>query len=305
MSAPESTSQPIISLTRLSKFYGNTVGIQDISFDVAPGEVLGFLGPNGAGKTTAMRVLVGLIHATSGSASVLGSDALKFDSQLRSEIGYLPGTLELYRQMSGQDFLNFLAQMRQRDCTNQFNSLAERLEVDLTKKLSDLSKGNRQKIGVIQAFMHDPKVLILDEPTSGLDPLVQREFELILNESRERGAGVLLSSHVLSEVEHLADRVAVLDKGKLLAVEKISTLKSRATRTLDLTFIQQVTQDVFSRVPGVEHVSIRGGQVTCEVVGTETELLKVAVEHGVVNVCSREVSLNDVFISLVENGVSQ
>lgn len=289
----------------MSKFYGETIGVQDISFEVAPGEVLGFLGPNGAGKTTAMRVLVGLIHATAGSAYVLGKDALNFDSRLRSEIGYLPGTLELYRQMPGLEFLTFLSRMRQRDCEKRIKDLAERLEIDLSKKLSELSKGNRQKIGVVQAFMHDPKVLILDEPTSGLDPLVQREFEVILNESRERGAGVLLSSHVLSEVEHLADRVAVLDKGKLLAVERISTLKSRATRTLDFTFDQVVDQKTFEGVPGVKHVSIRDGRVTCEVVGPETQLLKVAVEHGVVNVRSREVSLNDVFIALVENGVSQ
>ena len=304
MSANSGSEVSVISLEKLSKFYGETVGIQDISFSVAPGEVLGFLGPNGAGKTTAMRVLVGLIHATSGSASVLGQNALKFDSSLRANIGYLPGSLELYRQMTGKEFLNFLSQMRQRNCVNQINNLAERLSVDLSKKLSDLSKGNRQKIGVVQAFMHDPKVLILDEPTSGLDPLVQREFETILNESRERGAGVLLSSHVLSEVEHLADRVAVLDKGKLLAVERISDLKSRATRTLDFTFEQPVNVRVFAAIPEVKHVSARDGRVTCEVVGKETELLKVAVEYGVVNVRSREVSLNDVFIALVENGAS-
>ena len=305
MRVSSSKSQSIISLVNLSKYYGETIGIEDISFDVAPGEVLGFLGPNGAGKTTAMRVLVGLIHATSGSASLLGNVALNFDAKLRADVGYLPGTLELYRQMSGQEFLTFLARMRQRDCTERIRNLAERLDVDLTKKLSDLSKGNRQKIGVVQAFMHEPKVLILDEPTSGLDPLVQREFEAILNEARERGAGVLLSSHVLSEVEHLADRVAVLDKGKLLAVERISTLKSRATRTLDFTFEQAVNQKTFEDVSGVKHVSIRDGRVTCEVVGPETQLLKVAVDHGVVNVRSREVSLNDVFIALVENGVSQ
>lgn len=305
MSATDTTDNSVISLQKLSKFYGETIGIQNISFTVAPGEVLGFLGPNGAGKTTAMRVLVGLIHATGGSASILGQDALKFDARLRSSIGYLPGSLELYRNMTGQEFLTFLSQMRQRNCMSRIKNLSERLEIDLNKKLSDLSKGNRQKIGVVQAFMHDPKVLILDEPTSGLDPLVQREFEVILNESRENGAGVLLSSHVLSEVEHLADRVAVLDNGKLLAVERISTLKSRATRTLDLTFNQPVSQEVFASIPGVKHVSIRDGRVTCEVVGAETELLRVAVEHGVVNVRSREVSLNDVFIALVENGVSQ
>ncbi|MBU6348225.1 MAG: ABC transporter ATP-binding protein [Actinomycetales bacterium] len=291
---------PAISISNLTKMYGNTVGVRDISFEVMPGEVLGFLGPNGAGKTTAMRVLVGLIHATSGTARILGVDIQAANPALRADIGYLPGALELYRHLSAADLLHFLASMRRLDCSKQITSLANRLDLDLSKRLSDLSKGNRQKVGVIQAFMHQPKVLILDEPTGGLDPLVQREFEDILNSARDNGAGVLLSSHVLSEVEHLTDRVAILDRGDLLAVEHIDNLKSATTRTLDLQFEELVPPEVFSGVQGVKDVVVRGHQVTCEVAGSEHELLKVAVANGVVNVHSREVSLTEVFISLVE-----
>ncbi len=296
---------PAISLRNLTKWYGKTVGVTNISFDVQAGEVLGFLGPNGAGKTTAMRVLVGLIKATSGSARILGVTTARSAPSLRANIGYLPGVLELYRHLSGQDFLHFLAGMRRIDCTKRITELAEQLDVNLSKKISELSKGNRQKLGVIQAFMHDPKVLILDEPTSGLDPIVQREFEQILNRARDNGAGILLSSHVLSEVEHLADRVAVLDKGELLAVEKIELLKSATARTLDLQFPADLSVDTFANLPGVTSVTVRGHQVTCEVVGSEHELLRVAVANGVTNVHSREVSLSDVFIALVEGNNSQ
>ena len=291
---------PAISLTNLTKWYGDTVGVTNITFDVQAGEVLGFLGPNGAGKTTAMRVLVGLIKATGGSARILGVTTAISQPSLRANIGYLPGVLELYRHLSGQDFLHFLAGMRRIDCTSRINELAEQLDVDLSKKISELSKGNRQKLGVIQAFMHDPKVLILDEPTSGLDPIVQREFEKILNRARDNGAGILLSSHVLSEVEHLADRVAVLDRGELLAVEKIELLKSATSRTLDLQFPVDLPVETFAKLPGVTSVTARGHQVTCEVVGSEQELLRVAVANGVTNDHSREVSLSDVFIALVE-----
>ena len=291
---------PAISLRNLTKWYGKTVGVKNVSFDVQAGEVLGFLGPNGAGKTTAMRVLVGLIQATSGSARIQGVSTLNSHPSMRANIGYLPGVLELYRHLSGSDFLHFLAGMRRVDCANRITQLAEQLDVDLSKRITELSKGNRQKLGVIQAFMHNPKVLILDEPTGGLDPLVQREFESILNEARDNGAGVLLSSHVLSEVEHLADRVAVLDKGELLAVEQIELLKSATARTLDLQFPQEISEETFSKVPGVSKVAVRGHQVTCEVVGSEHELLRTAVVNGVTNVHSREVSLSDVFIALVE-----
>ena len=298
----ESVDHQLIRVTELTKYYGKDVGVKNLTFSISAGEVLGFLGPNGAGKTTAMRLLVGLIHATSGTAEILNRDALRFDASLRSHIGYLPGVLELYKRMSGFEFLKFLSRIRGIDCRDYALELARKFNVDLNRHISDLSKGNRQKIGVIQAFMHKPEVLILDEPTAGLDPIVQREFEEVLSDARNRGAAIMLSSHVLSEVEHLADRVAVVDQGQMVALEHISALKERALRTLDLTFREAVPPTLFEHALGVASVSVRNNVVTCEVVGAETELLKIAVEHEVVQVRSREVSLEDIFLSLVQAG---
>ena len=293
-----------ISLNKLTKFYGRDRGIEDVSFTVRRGEVLGFLGPNGAGKTTAMRLLVGLLTQTSGEAIILGENALAHNSALRSRIGYLPGVLGLYRNMTGFELLQFYSRMRDVDCATEINELAEQLNLDLKRKVSDLSKGNRQKLGVIQAFMHNPDVLILDEPTSGLDPLVQREFEAIMQKAVQRGSAVLLSSHVLSEVEHLADRVAIVRDGYLLTVESISALKVRATQVIDFMFSHPVNSSDFSALVGVKDVRAHGNTLTCSVEGPQTELLKRAVEHSVLQVHSREASLDEIFQSIVRTKVS-
>ena len=291
-----------VSLHGLTKHYGSSRGIEDITFDVHPGEVLGFLGPNGSGKTTALRTLVGLIHATSGSARILGQDALQSNPELRETVGYLPGSLGLYSSMTGRSFLQFLAKVRRRDCDESIDQLARRLKVDLDRRIQDLSKGNRQKIGVIQAFMHQPQVLLLDEPTSGLDPLVQHEFESLLDEAKSRGAAIILSSHVLSEVEHLADRVAIINEGRLLVVASVATLKERALRSVDLHFESPPSEDEFKSLDGVREVSRHGNMLTCSVLGSEHDLLVAAVRHGVVTVTTREPSLDEVFLQFVTNG---
>lgn len=288
-----------ITLDRLTKFYGKSRGIEDLSFTVEPGEVFGFLGPNGSGKTTTLRTLMGLIDATSGSATILGRNALLRDPSLRAAIGYLPGALELYQNLTGRGMLTFLAKMRGVDCTRYIEEYAERLDLDLDRHIHDHSKGNRQKIGVIQAFMHQPDVLLLDEPTSGLDPLVQREFEVMLHQARDRGAATILSSHVLSEVEHLADRVAIINNGALVVVEHISTLKDRAVRTIDLFFDAPVSGDLFTGIEGVKQVTTSGRQVSCTLMGAETALLAAAVAHGVQSVRTREPSLEEIFVELI------
>lgn len=294
-----------VSLSGLTKSYGKARGIRDITFDVHRGEVFGFLGPNGSGKTTALRTLVGLIHATSGSAQILGSDALSPDPTLRTRIGYLPGSLGLYSSMTGRSFLRFLANVRRKDCDESIEQLADRLKVDLDRRIQDLSKGNRQKIGVIQAFMHLPQVLLLDEPTSGLDPLVQHEFESLLDESKSRGAAIILSSHVLSEVEHLADRVAIINEGSLLVVASVSTLKERALRSVDLHFDAPPPDDAFENIDGVRDVTRHGNMITCSVLGSEHELLVAAVRNGVVTVTTREPSLDEVFFRYIDSGARQ
>ena len=298
-------SSPSIALHDLTKFYGKNRGIRSVSFEVYPNEVFGFLGPNGAGKTTTIRTLVGLIKATSGSAKILGINALNSHHQLRKEIGYLPGVFSTYSNYTASEFLHFVARMRKVNCTATINEYAERLNVDLTRHIHDLSKGNRQKVGVIYAFMHKPKVLFLDEPTSGLDPLVQREFEKILNEAQARGASIVLSSHVLSEVENLADRIAIINEGEIVVVERISVLKEKALRSIDLYFDSPMNATQFAGVSRLRDIFVDGELVRCTVTGSEYELLKRAVEHGVVTVHTHEPSLDEIFHEFVKVGKPQ
>ena len=295
---------PAISLQGLTKYYGHDLGVADLTFDVFPGEVIGFLGPNGAGKTTTMRCLVGLLNITSGRAQILGQEVGVSSIRLRAEIGYLPGSPALYTNLTGREHLKFLAKMRGIDCDEQIESISKRFELDLSRRIHELSKGNQQKVAVIQAFMHGPKVLILDEPTSGLDPIVQREFSAIVGEFQKRGGAVLLSSHVLSEVEHLADRVVIVNAGKQVLVEDISRLKERAVRTIDLYFATPPSEAIFSSVPGVKDLRVYGNRVTCIVVGAENALLSVAVDAGLESVQTHESSLDDIFFSLVSGGDS-
>ena len=298
-------TNPRISLTNLTKNYGKSRGIRDVSFEVFPGEVFGFLGPNGAGKTTTIRTLMGLIKATSGSASILGMNALESSPELRKRIGYLPGVFATYSNYTALQFLRFVARMRNVECDDLIFNYAERLRLDLHRHIHDLSKGNRQKVGVIYAFMHKPDVLFLDEPTSGLDPLVQREFERILNEAQARGASIILSSHVLSEVENLADRIAIINEGEIVVVEHISTLKEQAVRRIDLYFESAINANSFAGVAGLTEIVVDGEVAQCTVTGSERELLRAAVNHDVMTVHTHEPSLDEIFLTLVKSSHPQ
>ncbi len=293
---------PAISLQGLTKYYGHDLGVADVTFDVYPGEVIGFLGPNGAGKTTTMRSLVGLLNITSGRAQILGQEVGVGSTSLRAQIGYLPGSPALYKNLTAGEHLKFLAKMRGIDCTEQIHSMATIFELDLSRHIHELSKGNQQKVAVIQAFMHKPKVLILDEPTSGLDPIVQREFSAIVDQRQKDGAAILLSSHVLSEVEHLADRVVIVNAGKQLLVEEISRLKEKTVRTIDLYFHSDISATIFEGISGVRDLRVYGNRVSCTVVGGENALLRRAVENGLESVQTHESSLDDIFFSLVSGG---
>lgn len=295
--------QPAIELKNLTKRYGKDRGAEDISFNVYPGEVFGFLGPNGAGKSTVMRTMLGLIEATSGSSYILGRDSLSHNSALMAEVGYLPGALAVYKNLTGRDYLKYIARLRKRDCKQEIESLAERLKLDLDKHIHDLSKGNRQKVGVVQAFMHQPKVLILDEPTSGLDPLIQREFEKILDETKARGAAVLLSSHVLSEVEHLADRIAVISEGSILLNEAIAVLKSKVPHTITFTFPSTPNPADYSAFSS--GITVEGNSLTCSISGSEAQLLKQAVADNVLTVRTNEPSLDQIFLTLIDGEAKQ
>lgn len=291
---------PGLSLRGLTKFYGEQRGVEDITFDVHPGEVMGFLGPNGSGKTTVMRMLMGLLHITRGRAEILGREVHVSRPDIRRSVGYLPGTLGLHKNQSVQQYLTYMAEMRGIDCTKNIHTLCERLSLNPQRNIGSLSKGTKQKVGVIQAFMHQPRVLILDEPTSGLDPIVQREFEAILGEARDNGAAVLLSSHVMHEVEVLASRVAIINEGRLLVVDDVVNLKAKTLRTLKLQFPEQVDPFLFTTVPEVRAAIAVGNSIECEVIGPETNVLRLAVEHNVLSVESHDPTLEDIFVTTTE-----
>lgn len=277
------------------------MGVEDISFNVLPGEIVGFLGPNGSGKTTVMRMLMGLIHPTSGSAHIFGEKVSNENFIIRSKIGYLPGILGLYKNMTVINYLSFLSELRGIDNSGRIQDLLQRFSVSPNISISGLSKGTKQKVGVIQALMHSPKILILDEPTSGLDPIVQREFQLILREERSKGVSILLSSHVMNEIDDVADRVIILLNGRLVVVDTMEALKSRTTKTLRLEFPDVVSGTIFMDIPEVKSVHLDGRFVECVVAGPETALLTSALEHHLISVVSQEPTLEEIFLLQTES----
>ena len=293
-----------IETEALTKFYGRQRGVEDLTLGVGPGEVFGFLGPNGAGKTTTIRLLMDLIRPTSGTIGVLGYDLRRDAVPARRRIGYLPGDLELYRNMSGRELLAFFASLRPGADLAYTQELAGRLDLDLSRHVHDLSKGNRQKLGVVQAFMHRPELLILDEPSSGLDPLVQREFHALIREVAGAGGTVFFSSHVLDEVERVANRVGIILEGRLAVVDTVPALKSRALRVLELEFAAPVPAGAFRAVPGVRVVSAHQAFLRCEVIGPVGELMRLAAAKGLVNVISHEPDLEQIFLSYIQGGAS-
>lgn len=280
----------------LTKFYGKERGIVDLDLDVDQGEVFGYLGPNGAGKTTTIRLLLDLLRPTRGTSRVLGKHPYFDGVGVRSDIGYLPGELALYERLTGEQMLTYVANLRKMKDLGDAPQVAERFELDLSRHIGDLSSGNKQKVGLVQAFMHRPKVLILDEPTGGLDPLMQQEFYRLVHEAREDGRTVFLSSHVLSEVERIADRVGIIRQGKMVVVEQLETLKERAPRRLDLHFGGPIPAAAFEALPNVEDVSVDDAVVSCRVVGSVDELIKAAARFEVTNVVSHEADLEELFL---------
>lgn len=238
----------VIETHNLAKRYGQHVAVTDITMRVARGSVFGLIGPNGAGKTTVLRMLVDIIRPTAGSLTVLGQDPRTAGAALRRKIGYLPGELNLTDRVSGRTFLNHLAQVSGHVATGAIDTLAERLGLDMSRPVRELSKGNKQKLGLIQAFMHQPELLILDEPTSGLDPLVQREFLAMVREASTAGQTVVLSSHILTEIQHAADDVAVLADGRLVAHGDVASLRLTSVARLSAVITDSTEQALRARL---------------------------------------------------------
>ena len=291
----DNSEEPVVSLFSLTKWFGDERGVSNLNLEVQPHQVFGFLGPNGAGKSTTIRLLLGLYLPSAGRAEIFGLDTRSHGPQIRRRIGYLPGELALHPRLTGREILRRLGRIRGHVDNALRDSLADRFDADLDRPTHKLSKGNRQKIGLIQAFMHDPELLILDEPTSGLDPLLQKEFADLLEESVSRGRTVFLSSHDLDEVQLLAHQIAIIRNGYLVAVDTVQALRDRSPRTIELTFRNPVDSSALGRLAGTTVTSSSGTRVSLTVDGEVGPLLATAAQMDVVDIVARTADLDELF----------
>jgi len=292
--APDS---PAIEFESVSKLYGSMPALEDVSFRLEQGQTMGFLGPNGAGKTTSIRLALDFIRPTSGNVTLLGLDCHRQSQTVRTHVGYLPGELHMYEDMTGSSLIRYFSDLRPgRVQETYLCSLLDRLELDPTKRVSAYSKGNKQKLGLVIALMHQPSVLLLDEPTSGLDPLVQETVADLLAEATHRGTSVLLSSHVLSEVERLCHRVLFLRNGRLIATEDVADLKARSLHILEATFSQAPPADAFE-FPGVREIERYDTTVQLEVHDQLDAVLKAISRYEVLDLRTEQPSLEQVFLA--------
>jgi len=287
---------PAILTSGLSKDYGSGRGLFGLDLEVERGEIFGFLGPNGAGKSTTMRLLLDLIGPTSGSASILGLDTRRESLEIRRRIGFLPGDLALYPKLRGADVLDYLAALRGTVDRRVRDVLAERFDADLDRPVRELSSGNRQKLGLIQAFMHEPELLILDEPIAGLDPLVQQSFHALLGEVSAEGRTVFLSSHTLSEVERVTQRLAILRQGRVVVVDSLENLRKVAVQRLEIEFAGPVAAHEFEVLAGVTGATAEGRTVIVSFAGSADAVVKTAAAHEVLAIRPHEEDLEDIFL---------
>ncbi len=287
----------VIRTEGLTKHYGDVRALEDLHLSVQRGEVFGFLGSNGAGKSTTIRTLMGFLKPTSGRASMLGLDIREGTLEIRRHVGYVPGDLAMYPKMTGLELIIYFANLRGGVDMNYVHQLADRLNSDLSRRIGEYSGGNRQKVGLIQAFMHRPRLLVLDEPNSGLDPLVQQEFHRMIDEVRAEGRTVFLSSHTLSEVERVADRVGIIRHGQLIVVERVDALKRKAIRRIDFDFGTDVPDDIFDGVEGVRGFQVDGSHARVSYEGSVNAILQAAIRHEVINLNSREADLEEIFLT--------
>jgi ABC-2 type transport system ATP-binding protein len=295
-------SVPVIDTDGLTKRYGASRGIEDVTMSVEKGEVFGFLGPNGAGKTTTIRTLLDLLHPTSGSARVFGLDSRRDSVAIRARLGNLPGDFGYGGTATGREAVRLLARLRGMSSLGRAEALASRFQADLDRPLAQLSRGNRQKVGLILAAFHSPELLILDEPTSGLDPLMQEEFLTLAAEERERGCTVFISSHELDEVERVCDRVGIIRDGRLIATERVTELTHRAYRRVAVELAEAEPLDGLGQLPGVSDIAIEGSRVTFRASGDLDAVVKALADHHVVDVEIAHPTLEEVFLTYYGEG---
>jgi ABC-2 type transport system ATP-binding protein len=289
----------VIEINNLTKTYGKSRGITDISFHVEQGEIFGFIGPNGAGKSTTIRTLLSLISPTSGGATIFGKDCIQFGPEIKKEIGYLPSEVFYYDNMKVKDLLNYSASFYKKDCSKRIKELAAIMDLDLNKKIEDLSLGNKKKVGIVQGLLHEPKLIILDEPTSGLDPLMQQKFFELLEEENKKGATILFSSHILSEVQRLCNRVAIIKEGKIVTVEKISTLKENNYKKFKVETKDVPDQEYF-QISGVNNLEVKNNIVSFLFKGNINTVMKKIADIEIANLWIEEPDLEEIFMHYYE-----
>lgn len=287
-----------VEIKDLSKQFGNLTALKDVNLTVKPGEVFGFLGPNGAGKTTTIRAMLNLIHPTSGSITILDHDSRDDYQELHKHIGYLAGDMSMYDNLRAEQYINFMAGLHDDVETGQIAILAGKLKADLKPRIKHLSRGNKQKIGLIAAMMHKPQLLIMDEPTTGLDPLMQEVFYELLAEHVKNGGTAFMSSHNLSEVQRVCDRVAFIRNGELVEVNKVANLKTSAVQEFEVRFAGDVPEDIFKGVRSVSEVKVDGDTLTCTVKGHLNDFIVILSKHDVVSIANRELELEEIFMKL-------
>jgi ABC-2 type transport system ATP-binding protein len=292
----------VIRTERVSKNYGRRLGIADVDIEVFAGEVFGYLGPNGAGKTTTIRILLDFIRACGGRAEIFGLDARRCGVAIRRRLGFLPGELNLYENLSGRDLLRYFCNLRGRGDWSYVEELASRFQCQLARPIHSLSQGNKRKIGLIQAFMHKPDLIILDEPTNGLDPIMQHEFYRLIGEARAAGQTIFFSSHNLPEVERVCDRVGIIRAGRMVATENVAALKARTMRNVEIHFGEDIHADIFSAIDHLQILDFDGRRLKCRIKGELDGLLKTAAKYKIVDFISREPDLEEIFLAYYGDG---
>jgi ABC-2 type transport system ATP-binding protein len=291
--------EPVLQTKKLTKTFGTARGIIDVDITIEQGEIFGFIGPNGAGKSTTIRTLLGLIHPTSGSATIFGKDIQKFGPEINEQIGYLPSEVFYYDDMKAIDLLRYSGSFYKKDkqaIEKRIHELAKLLELDLTKKLDDLSYGNRKKVGIVQGLLHEPKLIILDEPTGGLDPLIQQKFFELLRTENKRGATILFSSHNLSEVQKLCHRVAIIKEGRVIKVEQISNLVDNSYKRFKLEVSADFTAKMSHGIQGLSGLEVNGSAITFLYKGPINDITKVLAHLDLSNLLVEEPDLEEIFL---------
>lgn len=285
----------IIKIQNLTKYYGKAMGIENLNLEVDKGEIYGFIGPNGAGKSTTIRTLLSLIYPTSGSASIFGKDVVKHSKEIKKDIGYIPGEVNYYENMTVIELLKYSAALYNINANDRIKELAEVFEVNLKRKIQDLSLGNKKKVSILQSLLHRPKLLILDEPTNGLDPLMQSRFFDVLREENENGTTIFFSSHILTEVQKLCRKVAIIRNGRIIKEEDIKTLRSRQLKKVQIDFANDVNGNVFS-IDGVTELEKKNHTYNFLFSGKINNLLRSIVDKDIMNLLIEEPSLEEIFM---------